>query len=59
MFPLFAKVMMKTPGGSYSRITSMLAFIMREAVLQLPHTPKNSSKDVSMEDEPPALPPDV
>ncbi|CAI7626651.1 unnamed protein product [Penicillium viridicatum] len=53
----FAKVIMaKTPGGSYSSITSMLAFIMREAVSQSPYTSKNSSKDVSMEDDPFNLP---
>ncbi|KAJ6188372.1 hypothetical protein N7519_003280 [Penicillium mononematosum] len=48
----FAKVvMLKTPSGSYSGITSMLEFIMREAVSQWPCASKNSSKDVSMEDE--------
>ncbi|CAP82932.1 Pc15g00460 [Penicillium rubens Wisconsin 54-1255] len=56
----FTKVIMtKTPGGNYSRITSMIAFIMREAVSQSSYTSRNTSKDVSMEDDPVTLPPDV
>jgi hypothetical protein len=51
--------MTKTPGGNYSRITSMIAFIMREAVSQSSYTSRNTSKDVSMEDDPVTLPPDV
>ena len=43
--------MTKTPGGNYSHITSMIAFIMREAVPQSPYTSRNSSKEVSMEDD--------
>lgn len=48
-------IMTRTRGGSYSQITSMLAFIMREAVLQSPYTSKHPSKDVSMEDDPMTL----
>jgi hypothetical protein len=48
--------MTKTTGGSYSSITSMLAYIMKEAVSQSSYTTKNSSKDVSMEDDPFTLP---
>ncbi|KOS36875.1 hypothetical protein ACN38_g12351 [Penicillium nordicum] len=56
----FTKVLMtKTPGGNYSHITRMIAFIMREAVSQSPYTSRNTSKDVSMEDDPVTLSPDV